>query len=120
MANYIGNSPETIIRSKQDATKIVATGGQTEFTAGLDFAPTDFVQVFLNGIRLIETDDYTVGNNTITLLAAASLNDEIIVTTTTQTLEIDAYTKAETNALITSDNVTDDGNALLNALIFGG
>ena len=133
MANYIGNSPDTIIRSKQDATKIVATDGQTEFTAGLDFAPTDFVQVFLNGIRLIETDDYTVGNNTITLGSGAALNDELIVTTTTQTLDVDTYSKVETDALlatkassadvtaaITSDNVTDDGNALLNALIFGG
>lgn len=123
---YLGNSPENIVRSKQDAYKYVATAAQTVFTGSdangnsLDFAPTDFVSVFLNGIRLIETDDYTVGNDTITLTVGASLNDELIVTTIAQVVTIDTYSKTETNALIASDNVTDDGNALLNALIFGG
>ena len=136
---YLGNSPESIIRSKQDAFKFVATDTQTAFTGTdangnpLEFAPTDFVTVFLNGIRLIETDDYTVGNDTITLGTGAALNDELIITTIAQVLTIDTYSKTETDTLlatkattadidsaITSDNVTDDGNALLNALIFGG
>jgi len=136
---YLGNSPDSIIRSKQDAFKFVATDTQTVFTGTdangnpLEFAPTDFVTVFLNGIRLIETDDYTVGNDTITLGTGAALNDELIITTIAQVLTIDTYSKTETDTLlaakattadidsaITSDNVTDDGNALLNALIFGG
>jgi len=139
MANYIGNNPENIVRSKQDAFKFVATASQTAFTGtdangnSMTFAPTDFVSVFLNGVRLIETDDYTVTTNTITLDTGASLNDELIITTIAQVLTIDTYSKTEMNALlatkattadinsaITSDNVTDDGNALLNALIFGG
>lgn len=148
MANYIGNSPENIIRSKQDAFKFVATASQTAFTGNdangnpMEFAPTDFISVFLNGVRLIETDDYTVGNDTITLGVGATVNDELIITTIAQVLTIDTYSKVETDALlatkattadlatkattadidsaITSDNVNDDGNALLNALIFGG
>ena len=139
MANYIGNSPENIIRSKQDAFKFVATASQTAFTGNdangnpMEFAPTDFISVFLNGVRLIETDDYTVGNDTITLGVGATVNDELIITTIAQVLTIDTYSKTETdtllatkattadiNSAIASDNVTDDGNALLNALIFGG
>lgn len=136
---YLGNSPDSIIRSKQDAFKFVASDAQTSFTGTdangnpLEFAPTDFVSVFLNGIRLIEGDDYTVGNDTITLLSGAAASDELIVTTIAQVLTIDTYSKTETdtllaakattadiNSAIASDNVTDDGNALLNALIFGG
>lgn len=138
---YLGNSPDNIVRAKQDAYKFVATSGQTIFTGAdangstLTFAPTDFIAVFLNGVRLIETDDYTKSSNAITLSTGATTGDELIITAFAQVLSIDSYSKAQvdtlvtgavttaataTAAAITSDNVTDDGNALLNALIFGG
>jgi len=136
---YIGHNLDQVIRAKQDAYKFVATAGQTVFTGAdantnsLDFAPTDFISVFLNGIRLIEGDDYTKGTDTITLLSGANLSDEVMIVTLTQNIIPDHYTKAEANALlatkatqadidasIAGDNINDDGNALLNALIFGG
>ena len=133
---YLGNSPDNIVRAKQDAYKFVATSGQTIFTGAdangstLTFAPTDFIAVFLNGVRLIETDDYTKSSNTITLGTGATTSDELIITAFAQVLTIDTYSKTETYTQaqvqslvasnISTDNVTDDGNALLNALIFGG
>lgn len=140
---YIGHNLDQVIRAKQDAYKFVATAGQTVFTGAdantnsLDFAPTDFISVFLNGIRLIEGDDYTKGTDTITLLSGANLSDEVMIVTLTQNIIPDHYTKAEADALLASglankvtqadidasiagDNINDDGNALLNALIFGG
>ena len=52
----------------------IATEGQTDFTIT---APTfDFVDVYLNGARLIPTE-YSILSNVLTLNSAAELDDEI-------------------------------------------
>mgnify|MGYP000170753160 CR=1 FL=1 len=65
--------------------KFTASAGQTHFsgedTAGkhLNYE-NDNIQVFLNGLLLNDSDDYTaIGGKSVTLLDAANLNDELKV-----------------------------------------
>lgn len=53
-----------------------ATEGQTNFI--ISAASYDFVDVYLNGARLILTE-YTIAGNTISLVSPAELNDEIVL-----------------------------------------
>ena len=122
---YIGNDPNTGTLEQNQILKYVATSGQTAFTGAdgtgvvLDIGPTSSVRVFMNGV-LLDTTDYTLTANTVTLGSAATVSDEIVIFVDKQFLAADSYSKSEVNNLIASDNVTDDGNSLLNALIFGG
>lgn len=54
----------------------LATAGQTNFT--ITAATYDFVDVYLNGARLISSE-YSVSTGVVTLVSAAELNDEIIL-----------------------------------------
>jgi len=122
---YIGNDPNTGTLEQNQILKYVATSGQTAFTGAdgtgvvLDIGPTSSVRVFMNGV-LLDTTDYTLTANTVTLGAAATVSDEIVIFVDKQFLAAESYSKTEVNNLIANDNVTDDGNSLLNALIFGG
>lgn len=51
-----------------------ATSGQTQFTAA---QALDNINVFLNGLLLNETEDYTYSGATLTLVTGAQTNDEI-------------------------------------------
>ena len=85
---YIGNSPDTIQRGRRFIYEFTATAGQTVFSGAddnnqtLDLLEANEQSVFLNGVRLIPTDDYTVSGDTLTLTSAASLNDFLVVETT--------------------------------------
>ena len=122
---YLGNDPNTGTLNQNQILKYVATAGQTAFTGAdstgvvLDIAPTSTVRVFMNGV-LLDTTDYTLTANTVTLSSAATVNDEVVIFVDKQFLVSNAYSKTEVDTLISNDNVTDDGNSLLNALIFGG
>ena len=83
---YIGNSPGTGTRNRFIYT---ATASQTTFSGAddngktLKYADSDYVDVYLNGICLVPSTDYTSTSKTsIVLTQAASLND---------TLEVVAY-----------------------------
>ena len=122
---YLGNDPNTGTLNQNQILKYVATAGQTAFTGAdgtgvvLDIAPTSSVRVFMNGV-LLDTTDYTLTANTVTLGSAATVSDEVVIFVDKQFQVANSYSKTEVNNLISSDNVTDDGNSLLNALIFGG
>ena len=122
---YLGNDPNTGTLEQNATLKYVATSSQTAFTgadasgAVLDIGATSEVRVFMNGVLLDKTD-YTQTANTITLASGAAVGAEIVIFVDKQFLAANSYSKAEVNNLIASDNVTDDGNSLLNALIFGG
>ena len=73
----------------------------------------------MNGV-LLDATDYTQTANTITLASGAAVGAEIRIFVDKQFQVANSYSKTEVNNLISSDNVTDDGNSLLNALIFGG
>ena len=122
---YIGNDPNTGTLEQNALLSYTATSGQTEFTGAdangfpLDIGPTSDVKVFMNGV-LLDTADYTQTANTITLASGAAVGAELRIFVDKQFMAVNSYSKTEVNNLISSDNVTDDGNSLLNALIFGG
>ena len=55
-----------------------ATSGQTVFTTTATLTG-NFIEVFINGVKLRATSDYTSSTNTVTLSSGANLNDEIDV-----------------------------------------
>ena len=122
---YIGNDPNTGTLEQNALLSYTATSGQTAFTGAdangfsLDIGPTSEVKVFMNGV-LLDTADYTQTANTITLASGAAVGAELRIFVDKQFMAANSYSKTEVNNLISSDNVTDDGNSLLNALIFGG
>tara|TARA_B100000925_G_scaffold249606_1_gene200670 strand:+ start:345 stop:719 length:375 start_codon:yes stop_codon:yes gene_type:complete len=122
---YIGNDPNTGTLEQNALLKYTATSGQTTFTGAdangfpLDIGPTSDVKVFMNGV-LLDPTDYTQTANTITLASGAAVGAEIRIFVDKQFQVANSYSKTEVNTLISNDNVTDDGNSLLNALIFGG
>jgi hypothetical protein len=101
---YLGNDLSTIIKQGKVSYKFVATAGQTVITGSdangvpLACSANTFVNVFLNGVRLIKGDDFTLGTDTVTLLSALSADDEVIIVTDIESATFDSYTKAETDA----------------------
>ena len=59
---YIGNQPTT--ETVQDSRTYTANGTQTEF--GVQYT-SDFVEVFQNGIKLVQGTDYATNTNGLTL-----------------------------------------------------
>ena len=122
---YIGNDPNTGTLEQNALLKYTATSGQTAFTGAdangfpLDIGPTSDVRVFMNGV-LLDPTDYTQTANTITLASGAAVGAELRIFVDKQFQVANSYSKTEVNTHISNDNVTDDGNSLLNALIFGG
>lgn len=122
---YIGNDPNTGTLEQNALLSYTATSGQTAFTGAdangfsLDIGPNSDVKVFMNGV-LLDATDYTQTANTITLASGAAVGAEIRIFVDKQFQVANSYSKTEVNNLISNDNVTDDGNSLLNALIFGG
>lgn len=72
-----------------------ATAGQTEFTCANG---THALAVYMNGIRLIENDDYTLSGNILTLTVAALVGDILEFVTHSLFSVTDAYTKTESDA----------------------
>jgi len=73
MAGYVGSVP--VPQSIQEKESFTATAGQTTFnTSG--YSSGSFVNVYLNGVRLINGTDYTATNGSdIVLTTAASASD---------------------------------------------
>ena len=126
---YIGNDPNTGTLEQNALLSYTATSGQTAFTGAdangfpLDIGPTGDVKVFMNGV-LLDASDYTQTANTITLASGAAVGAELRIFVDKQFLAANSYSKSETdtqidNKILANDTV-DDGNSLLNALIFGG
>lgn len=101
---YIGNSPENIQRGKRFIYEFKATAGQTAFSGAdlnnqtLDLLEENEMGVYLNGVRLADSDDYNVSGDTLTLISAASLNDQLTVETQAEIANISSYTRSETDA----------------------
>ena len=76
MAGYIGVTP--VPKSTQNRQVFTATAGQTSFaTAG--YTP-GYVDVYLNGVKLIVNEDYTsINGSDIVLASGAELNDSLEV-----------------------------------------
>ena len=127
--SYIGNSPENVLRNRRAIYEFVATAGQTAFSgvdsngATLDLLQDNEQSVFLNGVRIIATDDYTVSGDTLTLIQAASAGDILIVETQGEVANATTYTRSEADARyvnyngdVISGNIQIAGDLTANSL----
>ena len=80
-----------------DRTNFFATAGQTTFTLPQGYSVGD-VDVFLNGIKMVDGDDYyAINGTTVVLTAAAAAGDHLQVISYNQFLASNAYTKSESD-----------------------
>jgi hypothetical protein len=80
-----------------------AVAEQDTFTTDVQFIP-GYEQVFMNGILLLRTTDYTTPTeHTVVLTADATAGDIIDVLTVTNLNSVDTYTQAETDALLAAN-----------------
>ena len=86
-SDYISSRTIAVANPQFNNFRYIATSNQTAFTGAdvnskaLSITPSNF-QVFLNGIRLLDSDfTADTDNNTITLSSGATASDELVVTT---------------------------------------
>jgi hypothetical protein len=81
-----------------DRTNFTATNGQTTFTVTQGYNVGD-VDVYLNGVKLVEGDDYYATNGTAVVVnSACATGDVIQVVSYNQFLTANSYTKSETDS----------------------
>ena len=110
------NYDPNLIRRKT----IVATGGQTAFTADLAF--TDgYEQVFLNGLLLTRNTDYTTVNSIqVNLVVAAVVNDVIDILSITNLNAIQATGALTTSNTFTGAQIFSASNAAITPITVNG
>ena len=125
MAGYIGDIP--VPQATQTRQTFTATASQTSFptigyTAG-------FIDVYLNGIKLLDTVDYAATNGSdVVLTTGAALNDILEVTifdtfttssgTTTNTTHTNATLKS--NVTLKNDTEEDSDGGRASKIIYQG
>lgn len=98
---YIGNDP--FLSSQRQVTDFTATAGQDTFTPAGGYQ-LGYVDVYQNGILLVDGTDYTASNGTtVVLTEAASADDSIKLVTYVPRGLTDGYLKSEVDTLI--DNI---------------
>ena len=96
--SYLGRSAKLSLKA-QEKVSFLATAGQTSKT-GLSYVP-NFVEVYVNGILLTDTTDFTATNgNSVTFTVALALNDEVTVVSLKTFTVADHYTKTEDDSLL--------------------
>ncbi len=81
-----------------ERVSFTATAGQTIFTVSQGYTVGD-IDVFLNGVKLVEGDDYFATNgSTITLNVAAIVGDTLSVMSHNTFLAANTYTKSESDS----------------------
>ena len=96
--SYLGRSAKLSLKA-QEKVSFLATAGQTSKT-GLSYTPT-FVEVYVNGVLLTDTTDFTATNgNSITFTVALLLNDEVTVISLKTFNVADHYNKTEADVLL--------------------
>jgi len=94
--SYLGRSAKLSLKA-QEKVSFLATAGQTVKT-GLSYVPS-FVEVYVNGVLLTDTTDFTATNgNSITFTVALLLNDEVTVISLKTFTVADHYSKTEVDA----------------------
>ena len=96
--SYLGRSAKLSLKA-QEKVSFLATAGQTSKT-GLSYTPA-FVEVYVNGVLLTDTTDFTATNgNSITFTVALLLNDEVTVISLKTFTVADHYSKTEADTLL--------------------
>ena len=104
MSGYIGTQP--VPQATQTRETFTATAGQTTFNTGGYTA--GYIDVFLNGVKLVSGTDYTATNGSdVVLLTGASAGD------TLETVAYTAFTVADqtfTGNIVMADGLTVDND----------
>lgn len=111
MSGYIGNIP--VPQATQARDVFTATAGQTSFSTS-GYTPT-FLDVYLNGVHLVNGTDYTATNGSDVVLAVgATLNDvlEVVAFSTFQTGDFVPVTGGTFSGNVTANSFIGDGSAL--------
>jgi hypothetical protein len=90
---YIGNSPG--VASQRVVTTFTATASQTTFTPSSGYT-VGYLDVYHNGVKLINGDDYTASNGTTFVLASGAASGDVIEAVAYLPRGLsDGYTRAE-------------------------
>lgn len=90
-----GQNPAAIKTAERNI--FTATAGQTSFTITQGYQPGD-IDVYLNGIRLVDTEDYIALNgSTVVLNEAATVGDSVVVVCFYPFNVASHYTKSESD-----------------------
>jgi hypothetical protein len=93
---YIGNSPG--VASQRIVSKFTATASQTTFTPTSGYT-VGYLDVYLNGVKLINGEDYTASNGSTFVLASGAASGDIVESVAYLPRGLsDGYTKAEADA----------------------
>jgi len=96
--SYLGRSAKLSLKA-QEKVSFLATAGQTVKT-GLSYT-VGFIEVYVNGVLLTDTTDFTATNgNSITFTVALLLNDEVTVISLKTFTVADHYSKTEADTLL--------------------
>ena len=99
------------VNGTSNRVEYVATAGQTTFAIVYDVG---FVDVYLNGVKLVNTTDFTATSGTnIVLTTGAALNDEVSIIAYGAFLVADTYTQAVADAKFAqvANNLSDLASA---------
>ena len=115
MSGYIGNIPTP--QATQTRDTFTATSGQTSFaTSG--YTP-GFLDVYLNGVHLVNGTDYTASNGSDVVLSTGATTGDNLEVVSYSTYEVNAQTytggltaKNDGAAAITANRLSSDGTIL--------
>ena len=94
--SYIGNTPG--VSSQRIVDSFIATSNQTTFTTTSGYTP-GYVDVYLNGVKLVASDDFTASTgSTIVLATGASAGDSVEIVAYLPRGLSDGYLKSESDA----------------------
>ena len=105
MAGYLGASP--VPQTIQKKETFTATAGQTTFnTTG--YTDGNFINVFLNGVRLVNGTDYTATNGSDVVLATAASASDVLDFETFNEFQLSDQEFAD--SVIIENNTTEDSD----------
>ena len=116
MSGYIGPIP--VPQGVQDKQSFTATASQTTFTTR-GYTDGAFINVYLNGVRLINGTDYTATNGSDVVLTTGAIADDVLDFETINEVQTDKNFTKQLYVFITrTQNVSkcDNADAIFSAL----
>jgi len=109
MSGYIGTQP--VPQATQTRDSFTATSGQTSFSTG-GYTP-NFLDVYLNGVKLASADYTATNGSDVVLASGASTGDilEVVAYTAFDTANVTGATNFTVTGAFTSQGIDDNGNA---------
>jgi hypothetical protein len=110
MSGYIGTQP--VPQATQTRDSFTATSGQTSFATG-GYTP-NFLDVYLNGVKLAAADYTATNGSDVVLASGASTGDilEVVAYTAFDTANVTGATNFTVTGAFTSQGIDDNGNAV--------